>query len=79
MPTFIQVQVVHSRIPYRLNVDQIVSYAQSDLTNASGGFTDTNVTLTTGGAVTVAISPEQLDDLIISAGSRVFNRDGTAL
>jgi hypothetical protein len=79
MPTFIQVQVVHSRIPYRLNVDQIVSYAQSDLTDANGDFTDTNVTLTTGGAVTVAMSPERLDDLITGAGSRVFNRDGTAV
>jgi len=79
MPTFIQVQVIHSRIPYRLNVDQIVSYTQGDASDANGDFAGTNVTLTTGGAVIVAISPDKLDDLIVGAGSRVFNRDGTAV
>jgi hypothetical protein len=35
--------------------------------------------LATGGSVIVAISPEKLDDLIISSGSRVINRDGTTV
>jgi hypothetical protein len=79
MPTFIQVNVIHSRTPYRLNVDQIVSYTQSDPTDAKGELSNTNVTLATGGAVIVVISPDRLDDLIISAGSRVINRDDTAV
>jgi hypothetical protein len=79
MPTFIQVNVIHSRTPYRLNVDHIVSYTQCDPTDGKGDLSNTNVTLATGGSVIVAISPEKLDDLIISSGSRVINRDGTAV
>lgn len=79
MPTFIQVKVIHSRTPYRLNVDHIVSYTQSDPTDGKDDLSNTNVTLTTGGSVIAAISPEKLDDLIISSGSRVINRDGTVV
>jgi hypothetical protein len=62
MARFVKVQGSFAQGVYRLNIDQIVSYVAED-----DGARRTNVTLATGGAVTVELSPEELDRVIAAA------------
>jgi hypothetical protein len=70
MAIFITVQQLSPKTLYRLNVDQIVSYAGNS--PESG----TRITLSTGGAIDVALTPEQIDNLLRGSAIPVFSVDG---
>lgn len=67
MATFITVPTTSPKDTYRLNPEHIVSYTQSEHTGPN-----TNVILSTGGSVTVALTPEKLDELLRKAGGSVL-------
>jgi hypothetical protein len=67
MAAFITDQTISPHGTYRLNPDHIVSYAQSEHIGLN-----TNVTLSTGCSVTIALTPDKIDELLRKAGYPVL-------
>lgn len=74
MAIFVTVQTSSPKGIYRLNVDHIVSYTQGEHTGPG-----VNITLSTGGSVNVALSPEKLDALLRDAKNTVFDLNNRAV
>ena len=73
MVAFIKVPVANTTVTWRVNVDQIASYAQAD---ARGR---TTINLTGGGTITVTLDADQVDALLRDTGNPVFNANGTPI